>query len=140
MSDVDNLKAAYEAFGKGDIDTVLAMFDDGIEWEEPHLGSAADGIHNGPDEVAKEVFGTIPDEWESFELDPKTFVDGGDTIVVIGRADVVGKKSGKKGASDFAHVWKMRDGKAVRFQLYWDTLALHEAMHDDDKVGYPRRG
>ena len=32
---VDTLRAGYEAFGRGDIPTVLAIFDDTIEWYSP---------------------------------------------------------------------------------------------------------
>lgn len=141
MSDVQTLKDAYAAFASGDIDTVVAAMDPKIEWEEPDVqGLPGGGIQNGPDEVVKNVFAPIPEHWESFELDPREFVDGGETIVMLGRMKGVGKKTGNKFAVDVAHVWKMRDGKAVRFQQYADTVAQLDALVDEDKQGYPRRG
>lgn len=50
------------------------------------------------------------------------------TIVVLGHFR--GRAKGDGGALDahFAHVWRMRDGKAVHFTNYVDTMTWARAM------------
>ena len=60
------------------------------------------------------------------ELDE--FIDAGDTIVVLGKYSGKYKKTGKSFQANFAHVWKMREGKAAQFIQYVDTLLVHRAL------------
>ncbi len=60
--DVETIRGAYEAFGRGDIPAVLGILDPNVEWIEPGGGNSPSGTFNGPDAVASEVFGTAPRE------------------------------------------------------------------------------
>jgi hypothetical protein len=52
-------------------------------------------------------------------LETDQFLDAGDYVVVTGR--FVGKDDhGRQLDTPCAHVWRMSDGKAVRFQNYTD--------------------
>ena len=54
--------------------------------------------------------------------EPEHFIDAGDDLVVTGRFR--GRsKGGQQLEAPFAHVWAMRNGKAVRFQNYVDQPA-----------------
>jgi len=59
---------------------------------------------------------------------PEEFIDGGDTIVVLGKYSGTYKATSKSFQANFAHVWKLQDGKAIRFIQYVDTLLVHRAM------------
>jgi hypothetical protein len=61
---------------------------------------------------------------------PAEFIDAGDTIVALGKYSGKYKASGKSFEAQFAHVWRLRDGKAVRFTQYTDTLKVREALGD----------
>ncbi len=43
-------------------------------------------------------------------------------VVVLGRYRGTNKATGRPLDAQLAHVWRVRDGKAVRFQQYTDTL------------------
>ena len=58
----------------------------------------------------------------------KHVIVGGDTIVVLGKYSGTYKKTNKSFQADFAHVWKLREGKAVRFVQYVDTLVVQRAV------------
>jgi ketosteroid isomerase-like protein len=123
MSNVELIKNMYAAFELGDIDSVLGAFHPDIEWVEPEVeGLAYGGVHRGRDVVAGSVLGQMAQTWEAFELAPEEWIDGGDTVCVLGqfKARVGG---GREGSWRFAHVWKVRDGKAVRQESFFDTLA-----------------
>ena len=55
-------------------------------------------------------------------MNAATFIDAGDTIVVEGRSQGQWIRTGRMVDAQFAHVWELRHGLAVRFQRYTDTL------------------
>lgn len=122
----DNLKTIqglYGAFATGDIPTVLAGLSPDIVWNEGENFLYADGNpYKGPDAVLNGVFARIGAEWDSFAAIPEHWHDAGDTIVVRGRYTGVYKATGKSLNAQFVHVWTLKDGKAVAFQQYTDTL------------------
>ena len=59
---------------------------------------------------------------------PSEFIDGGDNVVVLGKYSGTYKATGKSFQADFAHVWTIRDGKAVKFVQYTDTALVQKAL------------
>ena len=55
------VRGLYEAFARGDVPTVLAGFDENIEWNEAE-GMPYGGQYHGPEAVAENVFGPITNE------------------------------------------------------------------------------
>lgn len=127
MSNLDKIKTVYEAFAKGDIPSVLEVLSADIEWTEAE-GFPYGGTYHGPRGVLEGVFMRLGSEWEGFAAVPHEFIDGGDTIVALGKYSGVYKATNKSFQADFAHVWKLREGRAVRFLQYVDTLLVHRAV------------
>jgi ketosteroid isomerase-like protein len=127
QSNVDILRSSYERFNRQDLQAVLELFDENIEWQEPDwlLGSQAGTLH-GRDAVLREVFRTVPDYWDRFELEPRELYDAGDTVVAEGRFRVVPKGGTEWIDIPFAHVWRFRNGKAVSMHNYIDVKQLRE--------------
>ena len=61
-------------------------------------------------------------------FDGTSIIDAGDTVVVLGKYSGKYKATGKSFEANFAHVWKMQDGKATQFIQYVDTLLVHRAL------------
>ena len=119
----------YEAFGRGDIPTILAAMGPNIEWVEPQApGYPAGGVHRGPQAVANAVFGIIPTNYEEFAIVPQEFIDAGDRVIVVGEFQGKGKASGTPFRAPFVHISTFRDGKWVRFQQYTDTGTIAAAI------------
>jgi ketosteroid isomerase-like protein len=114
QQDVETMRTAYEAFNRADIPGALAAFDDGIEWHEPGGGNAPAGTFQGAASVGNDVFATVPANFAEFRAEPARFIDAGAHLVVVGTFRGRGK-GGQPLEAPFAHVWEMRDGKAVRF-------------------------
>ena len=121
------IKALYEALAKGDVSTVLPLFDPQIEWTEAN-GFPLAGTYRGTEAVLKGVLMRLATDWENFQTVPDEFIDGGQTIVVLGNYSGTYKATGKSFRAPFAHVWKVRDGKAIRYVQYTDTLLVHQAL------------
>ena len=121
------VRSLYEAFGKGDVPTVLAGFADDIEWNEPE-GSPYAGQHHGPQGVVENVFGRLPEDWDGFDVTPEEILADGDRVVVLLTVKGTAKESGNKLSMPAAHVWTVRDGKVTYFRLLADSAAMNAAL------------
>jgi uncharacterized protein len=117
---VELLRGAYEAFGRGDIPAVLAILDEDIAW------SAAPNVlpHGlkvqGRDEVGR-FFQGLGSTWSDFSVQVHDYVASDDRVCVTGRAD--GQLNGTRTGYGFVHSWTVRDGACVRFDEYVDPDA-----------------
>ena len=127
MNNLESVRGLYEAFAKGDVPTVLAFLDANIAWTEAE-GFPYGGTYNGPKAVLEGVFMRLGGEWDGFAAVPDEFIDAADTIVVLGKYSGTYKATGKSFEANFAHVWKLREGKAIRFVQYVDTLLVQRAL------------
>ena len=122
------IQGMYEAFGRGDIATVLAALDPEIEWWEAENFIYADANpYVGPQAVLQGVFARLGAEWEGFAVSPKEVLDAGDTVVGHGYYSGKFRGTGRDVRAQFAHVFSFRDGKVVKFQQYTDTAQFRDA-------------
>jgi len=127
MSEQQNLeiiRRGYDAFGHGDIDTLLSLFDEQIEWITPgpaDLPTA--GRRTGRQQVGQ-FFQTLADVLEIQRFEPSNFVAQGDQVIVTGTDTARVKTTGKMLEGTWAHVFTLKNGKVARFQEYTDTAEL----------------
>jgi ketosteroid isomerase-like protein len=119
----------YDSFGKGDIPAVLAQFDPEIEWVAaenlPHVEKSP---FHGPQAILQNVFMHIPEDWNGFRVNVEKIIDAGDTVVMLGRYTATSKATGQPLNAQVAHVWTIRNGKAVKFQQYADTAQFQRVI------------
>jgi uncharacterized protein len=125
---VQLVQDTYAAFGRGDIDAVVAAMDPEIEWHEAeHSPWHAPGGYHGPTEILTNVFARIPHHFDRFEVHPTTFHDAGDTVIVEGRYRASAATIAGLLDAQVCHVWTVRDGKLAGFQQYTDTRQFDQA-------------
>lgn len=127
MSNLNVIQGAYNAFAKGDIPGVLGVLSSDVSWTEAE-GFPYGGTYIGPNAVLEGVFMRIGTEWDGFAVAPDELIDGGDTVVALGKYSGTYKTTGKSFQANFAHVWKFEAGKVIRFIQYVDTLLVHRAV------------
>ena len=117
QDNVELLRGTYEAFGRGDVPTVLGSFADDITWHVPAVLPTG-GDAKGKEEVAQ-FFQRLVETWkEGLALDLRDYVASGDRVCVIGRAE--GRLDGTQTGYGFVHCWTVRDGLCVDFDEYVD--------------------
>jgi uncharacterized protein len=121
------VRGLYEAFARGDVPTVLAGFDENIEWNESE-GMPYGGIYHSPAEVAENVFAPIPDDFDDFDVTPEQILADGDRVVVLLTYTGTSKATGNELRMPAAHVWKVRDGKVTHFLQLADSAIMNAAM------------
>jgi ketosteroid isomerase-like protein len=123
------VRGIYDAFAAGNVPAVLGAMAPGIVWNEAENYPYADrNPYVGPGAVAEGVFMRIAGEWDAFSVNMGELLDAGDTVVALGRYTGTCKSTGKALNQQSAHVWRLKDGKAVGFQQYADTLHVARAM------------
>jgi ketosteroid isomerase-like protein len=119
----------YAAFARGDGPAALSAMDSAIVWNEAENFPYADrNPYVGPAAIAEGVFFRLATEWDDFQVVPAEFIDAGDTVVVTGRYRATYKATQASIDAQFAHLWRVRDGKIVGFQQYTDTAQAQNAL------------
>jgi len=127
LSNLNSVKEVYDGFAKGDMPRVLGFLSPDIAWTEAE-GFPYSGTYHGPNGVLSGVFMRLGTEWDGFAAVPDEFIDAGDTVVALGKYSGKYKATGKSFQANFAHVWRIKDGKAITFTQYVDTLLVHRAL------------
>ena len=129
QQNVTLIRNLYAAFAQGDIPAVLAAMSPGIVWHEAENYPYADGNpYRGADAILAGVFARIGSEWDGFAAVAEEYVDGGDTIVVLGRYRGTYRASGRSMDAQMVHVWRLADGRITRFDQRVDTLQSARVM------------
>jgi hypothetical protein len=124
MSDanVALVKSLYDAFGRGEIATIVGAVTPDISWEI--VGRRSDfptfGKFSGPAGV-QEFFGAVGQHLEFSEFSPNEFYAAGDKVFVLGRYAMMNKKTGRPIESDWIHVFTLSSGKVKGFREFTDT-------------------
>jgi len=130
MGNAEVITGLYEAFGRGDVPTVLSAMDPQVRWYEaesnPYEPDGEGWV--GHDAIVTNLFARLAGEWEGFTVHPQHFHDAGDVVTVEGRYTAAHLATGKKLDCQFCHIWTVENGKIVKFQQYADTARLREAM------------
>jgi ketosteroid isomerase-like protein len=114
QSDVDLIRATYDAFARGDVPAVLANFAEDIEWHAP------DVLPHGMDVRGREAVGAffagLVAQWSDFGLEIEDLVAAPTAVLCRGRAS--GTLNGTPTGYGFVHAFTIRDGKVARFDEY----------------------
>lgn len=126
-ANAERARAMYDAFAAGDVTSVLAAFDDEIDWQEP------DGLpfenQVGPQAVAENIFGPLLAQVDNFRLDVRELADSGDIVTAIGTYHGEGVSNGVELDAEFVHVLRYgSDGKLTGFRTYTDTHLWRQAL------------
>jgi len=132
MSEARNIqvvKDAYAAFQRGDINGVLAVLDNNVDW---HPVKGAEGVapHAGQRHgraAVGEFFAQLAMSMEFTRFEPKEFIAQGDQVAVVGEYAGSIKATGGKVSSDWVMVFTVRDGKVARFREWTDSAQLVRA-------------
>ena len=131
MGNVEIIKGVYEAFGRGDMPTVMGAMDPAIEWHQaegnPYRPSGEPWV--GPDAILSNLFMRIGADWDGFNIEIKAIHDAGETVVAeLAIRGPSRRPARARPGTQACHVWGMRDGRIVRFQQYIDSAKMQDVM------------
>jgi ketosteroid isomerase-like protein len=127
---IETVKTIYEAFGRGDLDAILELCADDVDWATDSALEVAPwhGVKHGKAEVPS-FFAGIAQTGPVTEFTPLSFAgnDDGDVMVFVRYAFTV-TATGKDVATNLHHYFRLRDGKVAYYRGSEDTALIASAL------------
>jgi uncharacterized protein len=106
------IRSGYEAFSKGDMETIARIFAPDIRWTISGRNMIS-GTYDGQ-EATFAFFGKLMELTDmTFSVGVHDLLASDDHVVVLAKESA--SRNGKTLESDDVHVWHIADGKAVEF-------------------------
>jgi hypothetical protein len=139
MSEKDNItlvKKLYEAFARGDIETILDHVTNDIAWSSPGPATVPySGDRTGPAQV-REFFDRLLGTQENVNLSVEQFIAQGDAVAILGRYTGNVKATGKTFDSLIGHFFTIRSDKVARWVGLGDTAHAASAYASASTAGH----
>jgi ketosteroid isomerase-like protein len=119
VSNAETVQVIYEAFGRGDVATILDKLDDAIEWETtvPVSGVPWLQARRGKANIVGFFESLAPLKITRFE--PHTIFDGGDKVFVLIAFEATAQ--GKRYSFPNGHLWQFNAaGKVLKYDHVTD--------------------
>jgi ketosteroid isomerase-like protein len=124
---VDVLNAIYAAFGRGDVDAILAPLADDVDWAAAPGSTAAPwyGEYHGKRDVPRffQALGTTVDV---IEFTPMSFTTNDTDVIVAIRWGYRVRATNRTTSAIMYHWWRFADGKIAMVRTLEDT---HQAAN-----------
>ncbi len=125
QENVQIVKDAFAAIGRGDTQGLLALSAEGIEWITPGESPLA-GTYRGHAGLA-DLLRKASEMAETSFPEPPEFVAQGDRVLVVGFSTGRIKATNRTFEDHFVFAITVRNGKVTNVREYIDTLALARA-------------
>jgi ketosteroid isomerase-like protein len=113
---VATVQRAFEAFTRRDVEGLVAACHPDVEFHLPTARLARVGLPYRGHEGVRTYVRDAARVWAELRLEPREFREIGDSVVAIGRVYAWG--GGRVVDTPAAWVWRMRDGLAIRVDVF----------------------
>ena len=126
QENVETVKTFTTMFQAGDRDVWRESFDSDVVWDTSASNMPLAGVYHGHEGVER-FFREWLDAWIDYRIEPREYIDAGDSVVIEFRQSGIGRGSGARTERDFFGVYDLRDSKVVRYRQYESRREALEA-------------
>jgi ketosteroid isomerase-like protein len=126
QEDIEIIRRGYEAFNREGPESIYEWLDPDVEWRNP-ADSMDRNVWRGHEGVATWFRDFAYEQFEWMRFHPDRFIDLGDRVLILCRAEFRARGSGIEMEVPFAHLVTIRDGKATSLSMFSDQGAAMEA-------------
>jgi uncharacterized protein len=126
QENVEIVRRIYTCWTPGSSPPESNLLHPDIEWVNPS-DALEPGTRTGIEAFASITKG-LDDTISDFRMDVERLIDAGDRVVVIATMRGRGSASGVDIERRHGSIWTVRDGKAVRFQWFYEPAEALEAV------------
>jgi uncharacterized protein len=126
QDNVDVVQGAWDAFGRGDIDTVLDAIAPNAETRLPETLPWG-GTYSGPDGF-KDFLSKLTESFDQFSAKPDKVLGADDNHVVVVASTRGRTKKGETVEGSIVWLYQLRDGKIADAESWGDTARLLQAL------------
>jgi uncharacterized protein len=124
---VEVMKRGYEAFAERGVDGFLEFIHPDFELVTPP-GLALEPQTYVGHEGVRRYFDSFYEAVDDIRLEAEDFIPVGDKVIVPFRLTTRGRSSGIEASMEAVQVCTIRDGKAIRFEVYPTVEKAREAV------------
>ena len=127
MNNIKDIERLYTHLNERDYEGVMSCLADDIVWIVADNSPLADrSPYHGLAEMRSGVFDRLTAGFDKlvFDADEIFECSGGDKVVALGYYYLRFSGQVEERKAQVAHIWTMREGRAVKFQQYLDTLQV----------------
>jgi uncharacterized protein len=134
---VQALEEIYDHWGRGDWAYQPTIYAEDFEWGYSDEFPGISGVWRDTRTPNPRIQSWL-EPWEHWMCEAEDYLEQGDTVIVLTRYRGRGKGSGVDVDVPGAHVWQMRDGLAVRFEVFANRDAVLKRHGVPPQGGTPR--
>jgi len=129
QENIQLITTIYKLFNDRRFDDIIPHFAEDMTWIAADSSPLADeSPYHGPANIRTRVFGRIEAGFESLTIRIDEIFGADGRVVVLGYYDSLLKGRETPSQIQLAHIWTVRDGKAVKFRQYVDTYKIAESF------------
>ena len=111
------VQRGFEAFNERGIDGIVPLIDPDFEATTPANLASEPDTYRGHDGIRR-WFDSFDEVMDQIRWDPREFHEAGDRVIVEFTLRARGKTTGLDLGQEAVMLWELRDGKAVRLDLF----------------------
>ena len=116
QENVETLRAAYDAFNRGDWDAATRFAEPNFELRTADR-AVNPGTYRGA-EAARQFFEDLFDPFDEVVIEPEEFFERNDQVVVFLRVRLRPTDSSAFVENRIGHLWTLREGKVARLAIF----------------------
>ncbi|MGD9530729.1 nuclear transport factor 2 family protein [Pseudonocardia sp.] len=126
---IQTVQDVYAAFGRGDVEAILAVLTDDVDWASEPESSIAPwhGVRRGKAEVPS-FFVALAEGLKVTEFTPLAFTSSDTDVMAVIRFGFTVLASGRSGEMDLHHWWRFRDGRIAFYRGTEDTALTAQLL------------
>ena len=126
QENVEALRPVYDEWGRGNWRPRFAVYAPDFEWGWSDEFPEIHGVFRDPHLKSRRLHEWLS-QWEDWRCEAEEFVSADEFVVVLARYTGRGKESGVAVDTKGAHLWTLRDRKAVRLEVFSSRSKALEA-------------
>ena len=124
-ANVELVRGFYAALNAGDLDLVMTMCDDQVEFVNPaHAAETGTRAGAGP---FRRAFERLLSDFTDFQSRVVEITPLGDDVAVVTQSTGRGRASGVPFSEEIGHLFTLRDGRITRFRWFQTIDELRRA-------------
>ena len=124
---VELVRRFYAAFNEGDLDRLMALCGESVEYVNPP-DAAETGTRRGQP-AFRRALGRLSAGFEDFQIEVQTITPIGDQVVVVTKSSGRGRASGIPFSVSQSHILQVRAGRIVSFKWFREAEQAQAALN-----------
>src|SRR5438445_11157872 len=117
QQNVEIVRRLIAAFSQQDRDAAAPLIHSAIEWEPAGPAGVEHVVYRGIEGIAQAT-AALGEVWDAMRMEEADIRDLGDSILWLGRVHLKGRGSDLELDQEFAQLFLVRDGQAVRVKAF----------------------